>query len=169
MANNCFYQMKIAGTKKNCQKWLDRMNDYEEDNHFWRIFNAEIINESGDDDDYEMEISGDCAWSLESCCRASGYSDGVDLFRVNTQDLDITMEAYSKEPGLEFSEHYIYEKGVCIADECVPYREYYWDTDEYPTYEEYKKEYRDAPDEETIIENDYWWSRGGFPEWSYTF
>ena len=42
MPNYCDYEMKIKGTKKNCEEWLSRMNDYEKENHFWRIFDADI-------------------------------------------------------------------------------------------------------------------------------
>lgn len=77
-----------------------------------------VYDEEGTDDDYMMLISGVCAWSLESCCRASGYSEGVDLFEVNSKDLNIVMEAHSEELGMGFREHYIYDKGKCLADEC---------------------------------------------------
>ena len=43
MPNYCDYEMKIKGTKKNCEEWLSRMNDYEKENHFWRIFDADIV------------------------------------------------------------------------------------------------------------------------------
>ena len=47
MPNYCDYEMKIKGTKKNCKEWLSRMNDYEKENHFWRIFDADIVDENG--------------------------------------------------------------------------------------------------------------------------
>ena len=31
MPNYCDYEMKIKGTKKNCEEWLLRMNDYEKE------------------------------------------------------------------------------------------------------------------------------------------
>ena len=31
MPNYCDYEMKIKGTKKNCEEWLSRMNDYEKE------------------------------------------------------------------------------------------------------------------------------------------
>jgi len=120
MPNYCDYIMKVKGTADNCRAFLKKLNDYDEPNHFWRIF------EAYDDDEYDMndgnhvmEISGYCAWSIESCCRASGYSGGTDLLSVNTKDLDLEVEIYTEEPGMCFQEHYIYKKGSCLVDECV--------------------------------------------------
>lgn len=162
MANNCMYEMRIKGTKINCQEWLSRMNDYEKRNHFWRIFSADVADECGTDNDYTMTICGDCAWSLESCCRASGYSDGVDLFEVNTAELNLTMEAWSSEPGMAFQEHYIYKNGECETDKCIDYNEYWYDEDEYDSFEDFVNEY-DLKDitEDDLNENDCY-CVGGF-------
>lgn len=119
MANNCEYSIKIKGTRENCYKFLNKMTDYDEPNHFYRMFSAIDSAEEGTDDNFEMRIYGDCAWSLESCCRASGYSNGVDLFAVNTKDLDLELEAWSRETGFDFDEHYIYKKGECLESECL--------------------------------------------------
>lgn len=162
MPNYCDYEMKIKGTKKNCQEWLSRMNDYEKENHFWRIFDADIVDEDGTENNYEMTICGDCAWSLESCCRASGYSNGVDLFEVNTRELNLIMEAWSTEPGMAFQEHYIYNNGECQSDECIEYNEYWYDEDEYESIEKFAKEF-DLGNitEDDLDENDYYHT-GGF-------
>lgn len=109
-----------------------------------------------------MTICGDCAWSLESCCRTSGYSEGVDLFEVNTKELHITMEAWSTEPGMAFQEHYIYNNGECQLDECVDYIEYWYDKERYESIEEFAKEY-DLGNitEDDLDENDNYHT-GGF-------
>ena len=71
------------------------MKDYSAKNYFHRIFEADMVDEyKREEGVYVMHISGDCAWSLESCCRASGYSGGVDLFVENTKELNIDMETY---------------------------------------------------------------------------
>ena len=120
MPNYCDYIMKVKGTVDNCRAFLKKCTDYEEPNHFWRMF------EAYDNDEYEMndgshvmEIGGYCAWSIETCCRASGYSEGIDLLAVNTKDLDLDVEIYTEEPGMCFQEHYTYKKGKCICDECL--------------------------------------------------
>ena len=151
MPNYCSYNMKIIGSRKNCDEFIRRLKSYDEPNHFWRIFEATVYDEQvadGDNsDNVSFSIDGYCAWSLESCCRSSGYSHGIDLFEVNTRDLNLKMEAYSREPGLEFEEHYIYDHGECLADECVSIGVYWWDKDEYPTYEEYLADNEGAPPE----------------------
>lgn len=167
MANNCFYQITVVGEKESCEAWLKKMESYEEENHFYRFFSSEVCGEDSlKDGKYRMEIIGDCAWSLDSCCRASGYSNGKDLFQINTRDLELKMEAYSKEPKLGFAEHYIYDKGKCILEERVKYSEYYWDKSEFPTYELYKndyfKEYGEDPPEESKFDEQGICRIGGF-------
>ena len=165
MPNYCFYSMKIKGTKKSCEEWLYKMRYYNHNNHFYRIFEADIIDEGGYENDYYMVISGNCAWSLESCCRGSGYAES-DLFAINSKELRIIMEAYSEEPGCCFQEHYVYKKGECEVDECVEWKEIYWDEDEY-SFEEWKEKFN-IPDEVTedyLYENYY--TTGGFEEWNF--
>ncbi len=151
MANDCEFIMKIVGEKRDCEEFISRMQYYENPYHFHRIFNVDVS-------DYQYEDKscyafGTCAWSLESCCRASGYSNGTDLFSVNTKDLNLKIEAYSREPGMGFEEHYIYDKGCCLTDECLEFCLYYWDKSYYETYEKYIKDNPDAPDEEYFDEN----------------
>lgn len=170
MANNCYYEMMIKGSKENCRKWLRKMKSYDEPNHFWRIFDATVYDEQGTDDEYYINIMGDCAWSLESCCRTSGYSNGVDLFAVNTKELNICMEAYSREEGIGFEEHYIYDNdGICIVEECVDYLEIYWDKNECPDFETYKKEYEISDSvKESDFNEDGYHAEGGFPDWNFS-
>ena len=145
MANNCFYELKVIGERSSCVEWHRRMIDRDSPNSFRRIFSAEICGEQERDDGlYEMDIIGDCAWSLETCCRESGYA-GRDLFAANSADLHILMEAWSKEPGIGFSEHYIYDSGVCLTAEEADYEEWYWDKSEYPDFDRFAAEYPDAP------------------------
>lgn len=172
MANNCYFEMLIKGTKESCEEWVKRMCSHNEPNHFYRIFTCEVYESEYIDEaknEYMMEICGDCAWSLESCCRASGYSNGIDLFAVNTKELNLRMEVFSEETGMCFQEHYIYDRGICKADECVDYHEYWYTESEYGSFEEYKKIYK-IPDE--ITEEDFDENGickvGGFDEWEYS-
>ena len=169
MANNCYFEMKIKGTKANCEAWYKKMTSYDESNHLYRIFSADIYDEGGTDTNYYMCIAGDCAWSLETCCRASWYSEGEDLFAINTRDLNIVMEAYSSEPGCAFQEHYIYDHGKCLKEECVDYREVYYDTDECDDFEAFKREY-DIPDDvtEDDLDEGRHYCEGGFKDWTFT-
>ncbi len=170
MANNCWYEMLIKGTQENCYNFLKKMKSYDENDHFYRIFDACVVDEGHDgESNYFMVISGDCAWSLDSCCRASGYSNGIDLFSVNTKAFKLKLEAYSEEPGFEFQEHYIYDNGKCIICECVDYAEWFWDRSE-QTFEEYKKEMGEclpsSLTERDFNEEGYYYA-GGFGDWSF--
>ena len=160
MANDCEFSMKIKGKKNNCNEWLKKLESYSEENHFWRIFDSEVIFEEGTDDKYEMEIVGYCAWSLLSCC-IDGYTD-VDLFAINTGNLNLVMEAYSAEEGIGFQEHYIYNRGVCECSECEDCTWYFWDKEEYPEFNLFKKE-NNVPDEitEELFDNEGWCRIGG--------
>ena len=172
MANNCYFEMHIKGPRKSCEEWVKRMRSYDEPNHFHRIFSCDVYFSEYEDKSkgiYVMEMCGDCAWSLETCCRAGVYSGDTDLFAVNTAELGLRMEAYSEETGCCFQEHYIYDKGICKADECVDYHEYWYTESEYGSFEEYKKIYK-IPDE--ITEEDFDENGickvGGFDEWEYS-
>jgi len=171
MPNYCDYRLKVKGDKANCEKFLKKLEDYNEPNHFFRIFESDVIDEG---DDY-LVISGNCAWSLNACCGPDGYANGVDLFAVNTKDLNVEMEAWSKEEdGCFFEEYYLYKNGECLADEemaideCPPE----WDKEYYPTFEEYVEDYfgdiENCPwTEADFDENGFCTSveEGGFENW----
>lgn len=153
MANLCDFSIKIRGTKASCEKWLALMESYEKEQHFYRMEDVYVSEADGTEEEYFMVLHGCCAWSLETCCRASGYSEGVDLFAVHTKELNLVMEAWGEETGMGFQEHYIYQNGICLTDECADYYEYFWDREAYPAYEDLKKDNPDAPEESAFIED----------------
>lgn len=153
MANLCDFFMKIRGTEADCRKWLEQMKDHQSEKHFYRMDDIYVSEAEGTEKEYHMVLHGLCAWSLETCCRVSGYAKGTDLFAVHTAELNILMEAWGEETGMGFQEHYIYKKGECILEECKDYEEFFWDRKEYPTYAELKKEIPDAPDESAFVED----------------
>lgn len=173
MANDCFFDMVIVGEKKNCDEWINRMKTYDNPNHFYKMYDIEIMDEDiadveyDDDDECCVNIHGYCAWSLEDCCRAGGYSKGVDLFAVNTKELDLDMEVYS-----DLEEHYLYKKGVCEIADARECREY--DVRDYDTIEEARKEIPELPDD--ITQEDFVFAKrahgdiykvGGFGDWDF--
>lgn len=164
MPNYCDYQMKIVGAKEDCQAFVRRLESYTEPNHFWRIFQADVYDEESLEDRVAIYVEGYCAWSLETCCRASGYSNGTDLFEVNTRELRLKMEAFSREPGLQFEEHYIYDHGNCLADDCENITVYWWDRDEFPKYEDYLAEHEGTPSEREFDDNNDEIFVGGFED-----
>ena len=171
MANNCFYAMKIVGKKENCDRWVELMENYDLENHFWHMFNVDVYEEeTTTDGDTVMYLNGDCAFSIESCCRASGYSEGVDLLAVNSKALNLIVEIWTEEYGIGFQEHYVYKNGECLVDACEEAQEWFWNGDEYPTYEDFKNVHPDAPDEDEFDGPDSWGPvKGGFKnycEWT---
>lgn len=163
MANLCSYSMRIKGTKENVNEFYERMENYDKPNHLWRVeadIYGEYVNEDGTT---TIDVAGSCAWSIESCCRASGYSEGVDLFEVNSRELDLEIECWSDECGCCFQEHYLYKKGECLIDDYVRWNEYYYDEFDFESFEDFKKEY-DIP--KHVTENDLddgcYWHTGGF-------
>lgn len=150
MPNYCDYIMKVVGKRADCRTFMTKLMSYAVPDHFWRIFEANAQDEENTEGTVSLYVSGYCAWSLESCCRASGYSKGIDLFDVNTRNLNLKMEAYSHEPGMGFEEHFIYDHGMCVKDECVDMSEFYWDKSEFPTYEDFLVEFPGAPPENSF-------------------
>ena len=164
MSNLCSYSMRIKGERENVYEFHKRMEDYDMPNHLWRIFEADIYDEcENEDGTITIDVAGSCAWSIESCCRASGYSEGVDLFEVNSRELNLEIESWSDECGCAFQEHYHYKNGECLIDESVEWHEYYYDEDDYESFEEFKKEL-DLPDdvtEDDLVDGCYYYD-GGF-------
>ena len=164
MPNLCSYSMRIKGNKENVYEFHKRMSDYNMPNHLWRIFETDIYNEyDNGDGTITIDVAGSCAWSIETCCRASGYSKGIDLFKVNSRELNLEIESWSDESGMCFQEHYHYKNGECLVDACVDWTEYYYDEDEYDSFEDFKKE-NDLPDyltEEDLDDRDCYYE-GGF-------
>lgn len=107
----------------------------------------------------------DVAWSLtSSLCRDGGPEHPE---RVSLADCarDLDLEAFSKEPGMAFSEHVRYEAGTgeCLANETCDYNEYWWDPDEYATWDEFKDAYGIPDDVDPgDWEPDNWVGVGGF-------
>ena len=176
MANNCWYEIHVKGRREDCETFLERMQGNEVNNfNFCRIFSVYSTISGADDGEYVLILAGDCAWSLESCCRSSGYA-GIDLFEANTRELSLQMEAYAEETGVGFMEHYIYDNGACVEDECADYHEWFWDRGCYETYEEfiaslgYSKEdceARGVPKEDEFDSEGY--CRIGGMEWDFSF
>ena len=140
MPNYCDYEMKITGSKKAINRVIECLKaDYNygigkpAHKHFFRVFEC-----YGDDEDFVNEgngvfskvVWGYCAWSIHSCMlKGESYSyyntcknSHPDIFMgtdLAEQSEDCTIEAFSEEPGIGFSEHYLFKNGVCFIDECV--------------------------------------------------
>lgn len=138
MPNYCDYEMKIKGSKEAIARVLACLKaDYNynegkpEHKHFFRVFQAEEEGEptKNPDGTYTLIVWGDCAWSVSSCMLDGGFSyyqaikkDYPDIFMGTTlveQSKDCEIEVFSEEPGMGFSEHYIFKYGKCECFEEV--------------------------------------------------
>lgn len=154
MANDCDFDMAVRGKKKDINKlieWLEADYDYivdnngmpkvmcDSDHHFYRIFDiCSNENDAEDDKAITQIISGYCAWSVAVCMLRnvpfSYYQHDDDRFENLYKDIDLleasellnlTIEIYSREPGMCFAEHYLIDKGKMIIKDCEDYHEYY--------------------------------------------
>lgn len=138
MPNYCDFEMKVKGSKTTIARVLKCMNtdyNYSEGKpshkHFFRVFQADKSGEpvKNEDGTYTQVVYGYCAWSVSSCMLDGNFSyyDSVkknhpEIFMGTTlaeQSKDCTIEVFSEEPGMCFSEHYIFKNGECLcSDEC---------------------------------------------------
>ncbi len=142
MANNCLFDMRITGKKKNVTELLTMMQRkgilYKYDG-LGHIFSCDILDETPieiaeDNDVIEVDVCGDCAWSISSALILCGDRN----LKSETKRLNLVVEAYSSEPGNGFQEHMLIDRGEMIVDECVDYEEH--DIQDYESIEEYNEE-----------------------------
>ena len=121
MANLCEFDMRVAGKRENINE-LATLLEYkgtDEIKGFGRVYELYVTNEEDKNGLSYADLSGDCAWSI--------YSAFLDIGKPNllteTRRLNLVLEAYSREPGICFAEHYIISKGEILLDEEVDYQE----------------------------------------------
>jgi len=136
MPNYCDYEMKITGSKNAIKRVIDCLKaDYNygtgkpEHKHFFRVFECE---DGGDfikegENKYSKYVFGYCAWSVASCMLDGQYTYYNDIKKeypkifmgttLKEQSKDCIIEVFSEEGGMGFSEHYIFNKGVCELDD----------------------------------------------------
>lgn len=127
MANNCEYELRIQGAKKDCEAFKDVIQYKNEKEKFSRIFSADLINEDGDDESHRMTFAGDCAWSAASSFEAPHSDDKTQISLADACGKHhLEAEIWTAEPGCEFAEHFQFdENGDEIFSECYGYKEEY--------------------------------------------
>lgn len=174
MPNYCDYQMEVKGNQDNVLEFIKIMqSDYhinsngecDCDRHFWRVFEANVEDKGSNGDIYYAIIGGYCAWSVVTCmCDGIGsYNNsyknaGGTTLKNESKRLNLTIEVFSKEPGMCFMEHIVYKNGECLVDDCVDYYEYY--TGDFESVDEMNKEY-DTQFTQEEFESDEWIGVGG--------
>ena len=149
MANVCTFQMMITGNKDGIEKFYKALTQASTDAWMGRGADASIEYEN----DSTAYVDGDCKWSIQSALidnaesmqeqkdndgdgdwywdeEASQVKEFLTIWEA-CEKYHVNMEAFSWEPGEQFSEHYKYENGE-ITDECVDYsQEYDEEEDDY--------------------------------------
>ena len=159
MANYCEFDMRVVGKRPNINELISLLK-YEgtgEIDGFGRIYELNVTNEYDEDKLSSADLSGDCAWSI--------YSGLIEDGLLNeTKRLHLVLEAYSREPGMGFAEHYIISGGEIIGNEVVAYNEYHVDILTEEELENLSFEAREDIDtiRKVASENDGYFGVGGF-------
>lgn len=130
MANVITFEMRIRGTKENCNKMLNsELNCYE-----WFV-----VAENGTSEDYMLYTEGECRWSVTGSLIDTD-DDHTIATKAKDFNLEIEVVGYDKsEP--EWIEHYHYKGTQCLrAYALVPYMQS-WDLDESDLSDEDKQKY----------------------------
>lgn len=164
MASCCNYCMRVTGNKDECNEFYKILNN-EGKRYFDRVYKAIIQSEGYRHGCYYMEISGGCAWSVNtSMDGGNGSPNQFTTLEQESRRLNLMIEVFSTEPGEELAEHILYVDGDLIEDECVEYSEFYWDQCDYPTIEELNAAYGTSYAEEDF-DSDGYHVEGGFGDW----
>lgn len=127
MANNCLFDMKIAGPEENVRTMVQMLKNQHPTASIGRVFSFDV-DESlterapGNPNIISVTGSGDCAWSIKSAMR-DGLGCVSPLDNVASQ-LGLAVEAFSSEPGFGFQEHLLIVKDNVEIDDCVDYEGY---------------------------------------------
>ena len=190
MPNYCNYEMKVVCDKKeNIEEFLKVMNaDYDYynntfsyDRHMFRVFEAENTDITQRmDGKFESYISGYCAWSVRSTMLnvdCSYYRSNINenpekykratTLELESKNLGLEIEVYSEEEGCCFQEHFLIKDGEIIENKCVDWQCYYWDTDEYPTIEDFNAT-MDTNFSVEDFDEDNQVTIGGFESWDFS-
>lgn len=181
MANDCCFSMLVAGEKENVNEFITMLDYTHPHLCFARIFDIyESRRKVLKDGRTAVQLDGACAWSVYSCMMEGGgtyyndhlndpYDGSARLTSLIKQGerLQLDIEIFSEEPGMGFTEHYRIINGQVIEYTCDDYSEYYYDSWEFPNFEDWKKEYNLPIDltEDELDEDGYYYE--GKVDWSF--
>lgn len=154
MANICSVEMKIVGKRPNIDLFIAAL---EQKNMVYMGRGLWITDREFDDEAGYALLSGECKWSIEAALidnaismreTPSAWSFGKDApekiefltLPEACKKYSVSVEAFSTEPGCEFSEHYVVDPSGIQVDETCDYIEVWLDHDEYSSKEEAEKE-----------------------------
>lgn len=183
MANCCIFEMEILGTLKNINGFLDTLSQKGD----FAIGRGAIFSDPSITDNYDgrlrANIEGETSWSLESSLfydaekmkeqKKTGngfYSDEFiknhDFLNLSeaSEKFELVLEAFSWEPGMEFSEHMVIDHGCVLENDSVDYQEFW--TENYDSYEEFLEEFPGTATEEEFRETPVFYIGGFDPVFS---
>lgn len=176
MANICSFNMCVVGDKKNIEDFYKAIS---QNGNLWMGRGAEAEIEYDGDLAY---IDGWCKWSIQSALIDNAISMRTNPDRWHwgegererlefitlieaTEKWNLIVEIYSEESGCCFQEHFIFDNGEVVCDECIDWYEYC--IDDFETKEEAEEELGiEITDDEW--ENECFISRGGFENWEFS-
>lgn len=127
MANNCAFDMRIAGKEPAVMEFVQmlRWEGPFEESGLGRVYSFDLdesMTERANCDSSTICVFGfgDCAWSLQTAMLDWPHRPMLP----ETQRLGLVVEAFSSEPGIGFQEHILINQGQMIVDECVDYEEH---------------------------------------------
>lgn len=124
MANYCSIDGKITGRRDNVQELLDMLcweKQFEENGlgaMYDCNYDAHDLILAGSNDIVEVYIFGGCKWSL-LCALRREYRNPSPSLESETKRLNCIIELYSSEPGCQFQEHMLIDRGEVLIDDCV--------------------------------------------------
>ena len=116
MPNYCNFEMRVRGSEEAIDEFIKDALDYDRDRHLWRVFNLdECGSKENTDGTITCAFTGSCAWSVYSCMLDGEHTYAHDNPEKSASliseslERNLSIEVYSFEPGLCFSEHYLVE------------------------------------------------------------
>lgn len=129
MANNCCFDMRITGGEEEIKELISMLQwkGKFENAGLGRVysFDADEIEKTDIPGVFQVNGSGDCAWSVLTAMQ--NYGGRHPSLESETGRLGLVVELYSSEPGIGFQEHVLIAKGSVIKSECVDYQEHWVD------------------------------------------
>ena len=106
MANDCYYLMHVtAKSKEAIDRFLAIMQDKDETYKLYRIFNSSLNTLEERYGLFHADLDGDVAWSADQWFHPS--DPNLTSIPQLCKLLNISVEIFTEECGLEFQEHYI--------------------------------------------------------------
>lgn len=122
MANICMIDVSVKGVEASVKEFIRAMKwqDEYKDCGVGRIFEVFEIDEFAWDGLYYAKLGCDCAWSVKSAMRNKSNLNNLEAI---SERLGLTIEIFSREPGIGFMEHFVVENGNVLVDDCFDYYE----------------------------------------------